>query len=161
MKTLKEKLYESVERGDVRKLIDDIRCCAKAGKFEKKKNLFNFIADAAKHMRHDGHIVYHESTHRMFEMLKHYGGPRSNRLFIANAFGPHLRTTEKRWARDMHHFRMGILEENFIFLAKFYTAVLTSLGITLGNVPCEHSEDESACQDEPRWNERHDDCVGF
>ena len=98
VKTLKEKINESVVRGDVRKVIDDLKFCAAGVKFERKQVLLNFIKDAVNSVRHNGHgIHYHEPTHRTSEMLKHYGGPRSNRLLQANLFGPHLRTTEKRY----------------------------------------------------------------
>lgn len=83
--------------GDVRKLIDDLSYCAEHGKLARKKVLFNFISDAVRSVRLDGRgHIYHESTHRVFEMLKHYGGPRSHRFVQANLAGMHLRTTEKR-----------------------------------------------------------------
>ena len=83
--------------GDVRKLIDDLNYCAEHGKLARKKVLFNFISDAVRSVRLDGRgHIYHESTHRVFEMLKHYGGPRSHRFVQANLAGMHLRTTEKR-----------------------------------------------------------------
>ena len=83
--------------GDVRKLIDDLNYCAEHGKLARKKVLFNFISDAVRSVRLDGRgHIYHESTHRVFEMLKHYGGPRSHRFVRANLAGMHLRTTEKR-----------------------------------------------------------------
>ena len=85
--------------GDVRKLIDDLNYCAEHGKLARKKVLFNFISDAVRSVRLDGRgHIYHESTHRVFEMLKHYGGPRSHRFVQANLAGMHLRTTEKRCA---------------------------------------------------------------
>ena len=113
-------------------------------------------------VRLDGKMShYHESTHRCYEILKHYGGPRSHRFIEANLAGPHLRTTGKRWAKFMEHYELGFDEKSFIFLARFYTAVLKKLGIPLGCVPSECSEDESACQDEPRWNQRRDQLVGF
>ena len=260
VKTLREKAAESCARGDVRRLIDDLKYCAAQGKVERKQVLFNFISDAVRSVRFvslyiiqkpplslhtddinharrqtnpaaarscarthalavshpswsqqsavsprsrrtrresrarslatrqyrrhvnvlilnserpisapsalqvrlDGSMShYHESTHRMYEMLKHYGGPRSHRFIEANLAGPHLRTTEKRWARLLHHYELGFDEKSFVFLARFYKVVLEKLEIPLGCVPCECSEDESACQDEPRWNQRRDQLVGF
>ena len=67
---------------------------------------------------------YDESTHRCYEILKHYGGPRSHRFIEANLAGPHLRTTGKRWAKFMEHYELGFDEKSFIFLTRFYTAVL-------------------------------------
>ena len=66
-----------------------------------------------------------------------------------------------RWTKNMHHYDLGINESTFEYLATFYTTVLNALDIGLGLVFCECSEDESACQDDPRWNERRDELVGF
>ena len=177
--------------GDVRKLIDDLNYCADHGKLARKKVLFNFISDAVRSVRLDGRgVIYHESTHRMFGMIKHYGGPRTHRFIQGNLAGMHLRTTERRcvkercalcgidhgvttmltvfmlpalnrWIKNMHHYDLGINEPTFQYLATFYTSVLNALDIGLGLVFCECSEDESACQDDPRWNERRDELVGF
>ena len=81
--------------------------------------------------------------------------------YACNLAGMHLRTTEKRWARSMHHYELGIVEKTFEYIAKFYEVVLTALKIPAGHVMCECSEDESACMDEPRWNERRDQLIGF
>ena len=102
-------------RGDVRKLIDDLTECARDNKFEGKKALLHFFMDAARGLNlasvnGDGVLVmssgmrWHESTHRIFEVLKHYGGPRSHRWVQKNLLGMHLRTTEKRWAANLHHY---------------------------------------------------------
>ena len=99
VKSLKEKTIESGCRGDVRKLVDDLKYCHDSGKLERKKVLLHFIMDTVHSLRHDGRgIKFHESTHRVFEILKHYGGPRTHRFVEANLAGMHLRTTEKRWA---------------------------------------------------------------
>jgi len=87
--------------GDVRKLIDDLNYCADHGKLARKKVLFNFISDAVRSVRLDGRgVIYHESTHRMFEMIKHYGGPRTHRFIQGNLAGMHLRTTEWRRVQE-------------------------------------------------------------
>ena len=87
--------------GDVRKLIDDLNYCADHGKLARKKVLFNFISDAVRSVRLDGRgAIYHESTHRMFEMIKHYGGPRTRRFIQGNLAGMHLRTTERRCVKE-------------------------------------------------------------
>ena len=115
LRGLKEAATESAVRGDVRKLIDDLSACAKDGKFEGKQALLNFFLDAARGLKlasfgDDGE-------------LKHYGGPRSHRWIQKNLFGMHLRTTEKRWAADLHHYEFGLNEGTFVELACFYRKV--------------------------------------
>ena len=48
-------------------------------------------------------------------------------------------------------FSFGLNEATFTLLALFYTEALTQLGIPLGVLHIEHSEDESAIQDQPRF----------
>ena len=87
--------------GDVRKLIDDLNYCADHGKLARKKVLFNFISGAVRSVRLDGRgVIYHEPTHRMFGMIKHYGGPRTHRFIQGNLAGMHLRTTERRCVKE-------------------------------------------------------------
>ena len=140
LRGLKEAATESAVRGDVRKLIDDLSACAKDGKFEGKQALLNFFLDAARGLKlasfgDDGELKmscgvrWHESTHRIFEVLKHYGGPRSHRWIQKNLFGMHLRTTEKRWAADLHHYEFGLNEGTFVELASFYRKVCCSTEI--------------------------------
>ena len=75
---------------------------------------------------------------------------RSHRFIGKNLLGMDLRTTEKRWAKFLHHFSFGLNEATFCLLALFYAEALTKLGIELGVLHVEHSEDESAIQDHPR-----------
>ena len=76
---------------------------------------------------------------------------RSHRFIGKNLLGMDLRTTERRWAKHLHHFSFGLNEATFTLLALFYTEALTQLGIPLGVLHVEHSEDESAIQDQPRF----------
>jgi len=87
---------------------------------------------------------------RVFPSLAGYNNGRLSFLYV-----------RRSWAKDLHHYEFGIHEATFVYLAKFYTMVLEKLGIPLGCVPCESSEDESACQDDPRWNQRRDQLIGF
>jgi hypothetical protein len=82
----------------------------------------------------------------------------TSRLIMAIVF---MLPALNRWIKNMHHYDLGINESTFQYLATFYTSVLNALDIGLGLVFCECSEDESACQDDPRWNERRDELVGF
>ena len=134
LRDLKARTEESAVRGDVRKLIDDLTECARDNKFEGKKALLHFFMDAARGLNlasvnGDGVLVmssgmrWHESTHRIFEVLKHYGGPRSHRWVQKNLLGMHLRTTEKRWAANLHHYSVGVKEDAFEHLARFYKQV--------------------------------------
>ena len=172
VRSLKDRAKESSARGDVRKLIDDLQACARDGKFESKQVLLHFMMDAAKAVRMatlgtDGTLRmspgmrWHDSTHQTFEVLKHIGGPRSHRWVGDNLIGMHERTSAKRWARGLHHYTFGLCENTFIILAAFYTTVLTKLGIELGQLHSEHSEDETAVLDEPKWNYRRDIVCGF
>ena len=147
LRSLSEAAQESAVRGDVRKLIDDLTQCAKDGKFESKKVLLNFFLDAARGLNladvdDDGvlHMSsgtrWHESTHRIFEVLKHYGDPRSHRWIQKKMFGMHLRTTEKRWARNLHHYSFGLSEDTFIELAAFYREVMLATACHLLSPRC-------------------------
>ena len=134
LRDLKSAAQESAIRGDVRKLIDDLTECAKDGKFESKQALLHFFMDAARGLNlatvgEDGELKmsrgmqWHESTHRIFEVLKHYGGPRSHRWVESNLIGMHLRTTEKRWSKALHPYSFGLNVATFVVLRQFYIDV--------------------------------------
>jgi hypothetical protein len=70
-------------------------------------------------------------------------------------------STIRRSIRRIPTFRFGINEQAFVELAELYTELLTSKGIPLGSVLCEHSEDETAVKREVVYDQKTGELLGF
>ena len=108
--SLKEKVAGAALRGDLRKLTDDLTKAWDDGKFESRRHLFDFIADLTHSVvltdddagKRSKNMRWHESSHRIFQVMTKLGGPRTQRFIAANLESPDRRTIERRWSASKH-----------------------------------------------------------
>ena len=134
--------------GEVKKVADELVAAHKKGRFDGKRALFHFITDLVRFVGaepdkngHHGHVRWHESTHRFFQILRKLGGPRTQRFMVANFGGPVEDTTRKIWNRSKRVIVPGIHAEAFTHLETVYSRV-RSRAKWRKIVLCEASEDE-------------------
>ena len=87
-KALSQKMKESAIRGAMGKIVEDLIGAYDGGKLAGKESLLTFFADIARNLRiekKDGsknrRNRWSESTHRIYQVLMKFGGPRSH-VFI-------------------------------------------------------------------------------
>lgn len=159
---------EGANRGDVRRVTDELTRAYNDGKFTGKKALWNFLSDlihcTAAEPRKDGRraaVRYHGSTHKFFAVLRKLGGPRTQRFITANFGGPDEKTTQRFFCERKHDFMPGFshLSEQATYLEGIYKQKVEQLQIKC-KIACEHSEDETNILQEARWNSRRDAIAG-
>ena len=149
-RTLAEKLGEMSTRGEIKQLIDYILRCERAGKFEERKTLFDFISDMVRSLaltdattgRRSKNMRWHDATQRVFASIKLLGGPKLNRFFAATLEAPSEATISRTLAQTKLHLPVGPDAAFFKQVGELYREFKRLHGIT-GPVPFELSEDET------------------
>jgi hypothetical protein len=152
-RTLAEKLGEMSARGEIKQLFDYILRCERAGKFEERKVLFDFISDMLRSLaltdadtgRRSNNMRWSSSTLRVFACIKLLGGPKLNRFFAATLEAPSASTISRTLAQTKLHLPVGPDAGVFKQIGEVYGELKRLLGIT-GPVPFELSEDETGVQ---------------
>lgn len=109
-RSLRDKVAGAALRGDLRKLTDDLAKAWDDGKFKSRRHLFDFIADLTHSVvltdddagKRSKNMKWHESSHRIFQVMTKIGGPRTQRFIAANLESPDMRTIERRWSASKH-----------------------------------------------------------
>ena len=137
-----------------------------SGHFKGRRVLWHFLQDlihaAAAEPDKNGKrrsLHWHEGTHRLFGMLRKFGGPRTQRFLVTNLGGPDEDTTRKRWNRRRFLYRPGLNAETFSHLEERYATARAALPYE-GKVLCEAAEDETNILADLRYSPKLDAATG-
>ena len=153
VRSLAERLGELSARGEIKQLFDNILRCERAGKFEERKVLFDFISDMVRSLvltdtatgRRSRNMRWSETTLKVFASIKIVGGPRLICFFGATLEAPSAATIARMLARTKLHVPLGPDAKFFEQVGELYRELKRLLGIT-GLVAFEMSEDETTVQ---------------
>jgi hypothetical protein len=140
-------------RGEIKQLIDYILRCERAGKFEERKAVFDFVSDMLRSLaltdattgRRSKNMRWHESTLRVFAIMKILAGPKISRYVQATLEAPSASTHSRTLAQTKLHLTLGPDAGTFERVGNIYGEIKRLLGIT-GSVPYELAEDETGVQ---------------
>ena len=120
----------------------------------------DFLSDVVRDLRmtsaegvRSKQVRWSESTHRIFGIVKKFGGPRSHYSIKANVGGPDERTTARHWtsnlADDSSH---GISDASFIKIASI---------LDDETIPCEVAHDETGIIADITYDQKFDCLWGY
>ena len=163
-----DELKESMVRGDVGKMIQDILFIEKEGGWEEQKVLFHFLCDEVGVARRsqEGKDArgnrWHETTRRVLSTIRVQAGPRINALLRANIGAMSQRQTERHCKKTAIVFEVqNISPTNIQRAFDSYLAKLEDLGVPKDTtVIIELSEDETGIIPLIDLLPSHDELVG-
>ena len=101
---------------------------------------------------------YNKTVKEFYEVLMYWDGPRIATFVTLNLLGPEVLTLY-RWRKKKDiELEEGIVEENFVKIAKIYEVLNT---LSLGKVPVQLSEDETAISRKVCYDQKNDTLVAF
>jgi len=160
MRSLKEKLFGSIERKDVFRFCKDVWEAHKQGKLQGKDAFWEFVQDVFHNLMHpQARRRYSTSTKSINEMIKLWRGPRLHSFISLNLEGPSISTTLRQVRKSLIYIPR---EHNYIFEAvgKVYVSYKAKHGIE-GPIPIFLVEDETVVKKYVRWVAKSDALVGF
>jgi len=168
VRKLTERLKEFAFRGDVKAIVDDVIAIEKAGKFEQRAGLLNMVRDMLHSLRlrdgaegtHSKGMRWHQSTKRIFAVLRKYGGAKVHRFLHETLEAPDEGTVRREWRKDRVRFKPGAHRHVFAAIGRLYAAMKLAKGIT-EPVPYELSEDDSTVPGASEFNQHWDSIVGY
>ena len=167
-RTAKESIEDGMRRGDTSQMLRDIKWLSENGGFEEQRVLLNFLCDEVKMARRkqEGKDArgnrWHETTHRLFDIIRLQAGPRINALLRANLGAASDSVTSRHCKRGAVVFEVQSVSDGNIQRAlDMYTNQLQELGIDEDEVILfEWSEDETGVIPQIDMLPGHDELVG-
>lgn len=102
MRSLKEKLLESIERKDVFRFCKDVCEAHKQGKLQGQDEVCEFFKDIFHNLMHvKVGRRYNTSTKSLCEMIKLWGGPRLHSFINLNLDGPSIIITLRKVRKSL------------------------------------------------------------
>ena len=163
-----DRLRELSKAGNLSAIVKDLHACHDKGSFEDKAAALNFIRDLVRHAKNcdesgkPSHgTVYSEETHRIFCLLRKFGGPRTHFALKANIGGPHVSTTEAHWRKHRADFEPGIHAAAFGSIAAILAPFVAKLGLREGErILAEVSIDETGTVAGLNYRQKNDTIIG-
>jgi hypothetical protein len=167
MRSLSERVQENARRGDINALVADIDKCERQGKWEQRHVLFDFLRDIIHSValtdsesgQRSRNMRWHESTSRVFAVLKMIGGPKVNRFMHETLESASYRTIGRTIAQTAFHMPVGLSDDLFRELAQVLRNLMDALGVE--KVLWQLSEDESTITRRVSWCPRIDGLHGY
>ena len=156
---LKVKLAEYSKRGSMKAVCHQFNRAAPEGKLESEKVLKEGSTTCSNNIcKKKQGKRYNKTVKEFYEVLMYWGGPRIATFVAFNLLGPEIHTLY-RWRKKKDiDLEEGIVEENFVKIAKIYEEALT---LSLGKVPVQLSEDGTAIIRKVCYDQKNDTLVGF
>ena len=154
------KLSEYSKRGSMKAVCHQLNRAAQDGKLESEKVLKEVLATCGNNIcKKKQGKRYNKTVKEFYEVLMYWGGPRIATFVALNLLGPEVHTLY-RWRKKKDiDLEEGIVEENFVKIARIYEEALNTL--SLGKVPVQLSEDETAVVRRVCYDQKNDTLVGF
>eukprot|EP00966_Prymnesium_polylepis_P336083 7391409-Prymnesium_polylepis.2 len=106
---------------------------------------------------------WHESTKRIFDVIRKLGGPKTLRFINETLESPHERTVVRHWQQNKIDYTLGPDDVGWTRTWKEVAAIYEKMKADLtiqGPVLYELSEDETTVPTASQYNERRDSLVG-
>jgi hypothetical protein len=105
----------------------------------------------------------HDRALQMYEVLLYRGGPRIMKFLATNLYGPMTSATVHGPLGKVPVYKAGLAGSREVMpaLVRLFKDTMKPLGIPLGQVPFELSEDETNIKPEVSWNPITDELEGF
>ena len=160
IRSLKDKLFESIERKDVFRFCKDVCEAHKQGKLQGKDAVWESVQDIFHNLTHPkAGRRYGASTKSIYDLIKLWGGPRLHSFISLNLDGP-SRSTTLRQVRKSLSYIPGEHEYIFEAVGKVYASYKSKHGIE-GPIPICMAEYETVLKKHVRWVEKSDTLVVF
>ena len=138
-----------------------------SGKLTQRKDLLNFIRDLVHSLKlrdgargtHSKNMRWHESTKRIFDVIRKLGGPKTLRFINETLESPHERTVVRHWQQNKIDYTLGPDDVGWTRTWKEVAAIYEKMKADLtiqGPVLYELSEDETTVPTASQYNERRD-----
>ena len=158
-KSLRDRVREAANRGQIRQITDDLNKAYANGSLEGREVMLNFISDVARNAsRKDPGKRWHASTARVYQVLKIWGGPRCHLFMKANFDAPSSTTISTAQSKSFVSF-LGLRDEHFKELAVCYSGAMRVKAIPYP-VLTVAAEDETKIVEGGQWRQRDDSLYG-
>ena len=157
---LKVKLAEYSKRGSMKAVCHQLNRAAQEGKLESENVLKEVLATCGNNIcKKKQGKRYNKTVKEFYEVLMYWGGPLIATFVALNLLGPEVHTLYCWRKKKDIDLEEGIVEENFVKITRIYEEALNTL--SLGKVPVQLSEDETAIVRRVCYDQKNDTLVGF
>ena len=156
---LKVNLAEYSKRGSMKSLCHQLNRAAQEGKLESEKVSKEVLATCGNNIcKKKKGKRYNNTVKEFYEVLMCWGGPWIATFVALTCLGLKSTLCTTGESRKILIWE-GIVKENFIKIARIYAEALNTL--SLGKVPVQLSEDETAIVRRVCYDQKNDTLVGF